>query len=50
MLKAVKKNLPVDIAVCAAAVADFKPSEYHKNKLKKRTIQRLSKLIRQLIF
>ena len=35
MFKAVKKNLPVDIAVCAAAVADFKPSEYQKNKLKK---------------
>ena len=49
MLKAVKKNLPVDIAVCAAAVADFKPSEYHKNKLKKkgqyRDYQKINKTV-----
>ncbi len=36
MLKAVKKNLPVDVAVCAAAVADFKPQRTKKNKIKKR--------------
>ena len=31
----VKKSLPVDIAVCAAAVADFKPIKKNKNKIKK---------------
>ena len=35
MLKAVKKNLPVDVAVCTAAVSDYKPSVYKKNKIKK---------------
>ena len=35
MLEEVKKNLPVDIAICAAAVADFKPTKKNKNKLKK---------------
>jgi len=35
MLSAVKKSLPVDIAVCAAAVSDFKPSLIKKNKIKK---------------
>ncbi len=35
MLEEVKKNLPVDIAICAAAVADFKPSKKNKSKLKK---------------
>ena len=35
MLKAVKKNLPVDVAVCTAAVSDYKPSVYQKNKIKK---------------
>ncbi len=35
MLNAVKKVLPVDLAVCAAAVADFKPVEKSKNKIKK---------------
>jgi len=30
-----KKALPVDIAVCAAAVTDFKPDKYEKNKIKK---------------
>ena len=35
MLLAVKKSLPVDIAVCAAAVSDFKPSITKKNKIKK---------------
>ena len=35
MLKVVKKSLPVDIAICTAAVADFKPVKTHKKKLKK---------------
>ena len=35
MIKEVKKSLPVDIAVCAAAVSDFKPIYKSKNKLKK---------------
>ena len=30
-----KKTLPVDIAICAAAVSDFKPIKKNKNKLKK---------------
>ena len=32
MLNEVKKCLPVDLAVCAAAVADFKPAEKSKKK------------------
>jgi len=35
MLNEVKKILPVDLAVCTAAVADFKPAEKNKNKIKK---------------
>jgi len=35
MMNEVKKSLPVDIAVCAAAVSDFKPISKSKNKLKK---------------
>ena len=35
MLDEVKKSLPVDIAVCAAAVSDFKPINKSKNKIKK---------------
>ena len=35
MLVEVKKTLPVDLAVCTAAVVDFKPIEKSKNKLKK---------------
>ncbi len=35
MFNAVKKNLPVDVAVCTAAVSDFKPSIVQKNKIKK---------------
>ena len=30
-----KKALPVDIAVCVAAISDFKPEKYEKNKIKK---------------
>ena len=35
MLNEVKKTLPVDLAVCTAAVADLKPVEMSRNKLKK---------------
>ena len=35
MMNEVKKSLPVDIAVCAAAVSDFKPINMNKNKIKK---------------
>tara|TARA_Y100000817_G_scaffold258826_1_gene212608 strand:+ start:1090 stop:2316 length:1227 start_codon:yes stop_codon:yes gene_type:complete len=35
MLNEVKKNLPVDLAVCTAAVADFKPAKKNENKIKK---------------
>ena len=36
MLSGVNKSLPVDIAVCSAAVSDFKPLKKNKNKLKKK--------------
>jgi len=35
MFEVVKKSLPVDIAICAAAVSDFKPILRRKNKIKK---------------
>ena len=35
MMGEVKKSLPVDIAICAAAVSDFKPISKSKNKIKK---------------
>ena len=35
MLAAVKKTLPVDIAICVAAVADWKPKHIQKEKIKK---------------
>jgi phosphopantothenoylcysteine decarboxylase/phosphopantothenate--cysteine ligase len=35
MMDEVKKLLPVDIAVCAAAVSDYKPTKKNKSKLKK---------------
>ena len=35
MLEEVKKSLPVDVAICAAAVSDFKPIKKNKNKIKK---------------
>ena len=38
MFEEVKKCLPVDIAVCAAAVADFKPIKKSKIKIKKDNI------------
>ncbi len=38
MLTEVKKSLPVDVAVCAAAVSDFKPSKKNKSKIKKNQV------------
>ena len=35
MLNEVQKSLPVDVAVCAAAVSDFKPKNKSSNKIKK---------------
>ena len=35
MFNEVKKTLPVDLAVCAAAVTDVKPTERNKEKIKK---------------
>ena len=35
MFETVRKCLPVDIAVCAAAISDFKPTQKRKNKIKK---------------
>ncbi len=35
MLNEVKKALPVDLAVCTAAVTDYKPAAKSKNKIKK---------------
>ena len=35
MYEETKKNLPADIAICAAAVSDFKISKFQKNKIKK---------------
>ena len=34
-MKEVEKTLPVDVAVCAAAVSDYKPLYKSKNKIKK---------------
>ena len=39
MLSEVKKTLPVDLAVCAAAVADFKPTEKNITKIKKEKLK-----------
>ncbi len=41
MLNAVKRKLPVDIAICSAAVSDFKPEKYNKKKIKKNDIGNL---------
>ncbi len=38
MLNEVKKSIPVDIAICAAAVSDFKPTIKKKNKIKKSSL------------
>ena len=41
MLEAVKRKLPTHIAVCAAAVSDFKPISSKKNKIKKNQIKEI---------
>ena len=41
MLEAVKRKLPTHIAVCAAAVSDFKPVFSEKNKIKKNQINEI---------
>ena len=41
MLEAVKRKLPTHIAVCAAAVSDFKPIYSEKNKIKKNQIKEI---------
>tara|TARA_B100001121_G_C18655829_1_gene606387 strand:- start:205 stop:1428 length:1224 start_codon:yes stop_codon:yes gene_type:complete len=41
MLEAVKKKLPTHIAVCAAAVSDFKPLTLERNKIKKNQISEI---------
>ena len=38
MLREVKKTLPVDVAICAAAVSDYKPISKNINKIKKNKI------------
>ncbi len=38
MLNEVKKSIPVDIAICAAAVSDFKPTIKKKSKIKKNSL------------
>jgi len=42
MMNEVKKSLPVDIAICAAAVSDFKPKNAEKNKIKKNKVKNYS--------
>ena len=41
MLQKVKETLPVDIAVCAAAVCDFKVEKYNFKKIKKNELNKL---------
>ena len=41
MLEVVKRKLPTHIAVCAAAVSDFKPIYTEKNKIKKNQIKEI---------
>ena len=41
MFEETKKNLPADIVVCAAAVGDFKVSNFQKNKIKKEDVTNL---------
>tara|TARA_B100001123_G_scaffold398918_1_gene483412 strand:- start:405 stop:1610 length:1206 start_codon:yes stop_codon:yes gene_type:complete len=38
MYNETKKVLPVDIAVCTAAISDFKPEKYESKKIKKNTL------------
>ena len=39
MFEVCKDNLPVDVAVCAAAVADFKVKNYSEEKIKKEGLE-----------
>ena len=50
MFLAVKKNLPADIVVCSAAVADFKPKSFLIKSLKKVKILKVLILQRHMIF
>ena len=45
MLNAVLAALPADIAVCAAAVADWRPEKINDRKMKKETTRQLRRLI-----
>ncbi len=38
MYEEFKRNLPVDIAVCAAAITDFKPENYKNKKIKEKEL------------
>ncbi len=44
MMTEVKKSLPVDIAVCTAAVSDFKPISTNKKKIKKDNFNNILRL------
>ena len=48
MLRTVKKNLPTDIAVCAAAISDFKPIIKKQNKIKKQNYNNEIKIKRNV--
>jgi len=41
MFEQVKKILPVDIAICAAAVSDFKAKEFKKEKIKNKNLDNI---------
>ena len=41
MLQEVKKSLPVDLAICTAAVSDFKPLRKSKNRIKRIKLNRI---------
>jgi phosphopantothenoylcysteine decarboxylase/phosphopantothenate--cysteine ligase len=45
MLAACEAQLPVDIAVCAAAVADWRPAEAAADKLKKADVKAVLELV-----
>ena len=42
MFRETKKVLPVDIAVCSAAICDFKPDRYEPKKIKKNDVEKLN--------
>ena len=48
MLRTVKKNLPTDIAVCTAAISDFKPIIKKQNKIKKQNYNNEIKIKRNV--